>query len=54
MAAQYIINDAFNGNILVAGKTNCRKTRFVQKLGINNFFRELIVDWKLIGFLISS
>ena len=37
MAAEYIYNSVFNGNILVPGKTNARETIFVQKLGMNNF-----------------
>lgn len=35
LVTKYICNDLFNGNILNVRKTNCRKTIFVQKLGIN-------------------
>ena len=31
----------FRGNILIAGKTGCGKTHFVQKLGLTNFLTEL-------------
>lgn len=34
----YICNRKFAGNVLVVGQTACRKTFFVQRLGINNFF----------------
>ena len=44
--ADYEYNGAFNGNILVTGKTNCGKTTSVQKLGINSFFGKLLkVKW---------
>ena len=32
-----IYDGQFGGNILVVGKTDCGKTYFVQKLGLNNF-----------------
>ena len=31
-----IYDAQFRGNILIVGKTGCEKTRFVQKLGLNN------------------
>ena len=34
----YVYDDAFNGNVLVDGKSNCVKRTFLQKLGTNNFF----------------
>ena len=30
------------GNILVVGRTNCGKTKFIEKLGLNNFFGNII------------
>ena len=33
-----IHNGQFSGNVLVAGRTGCGKTTFLEKLGINNFF----------------
>ena len=30
------------GNILVVGRTNCGKTKFIEKLGSNNFFGNII------------
>ena len=35
-------NEQFRGNILVAGRTGCGKTTFLEKLGLNNFFRNII------------
>ena len=32
-----IYNGQFLGNILVMGRTNCGKTTFIKKLGLNNF-----------------
>ena len=32
-----IYNGQFSGNILVVGRTNCGKTTFIEKLGLNNF-----------------
>ena len=33
-----VYNGQFYGNILVVGRTNCGKTTFIEKLGLNNFF----------------
>ena len=39
-------NGQFGGNILVVGKTGCGKTTFLEKLGINNFFENLVeTEW---------
>ena len=36
----------FRGNILIAGKKGCRKSHFVQKLGLNNFFGRIVkTEW---------
>ena len=36
--ANYSCNRKFAGNVLIVGRTECRKTTFIQNLGINNFF----------------
>ena len=42
----YTYNGIFYGNILVVGRTECRKTRLVQKLAVNNFFGTLVkTEW---------
>ena len=42
----YVYNGKFEGNILVVGRTGCGKTGFVQQLGLNKFFGDLIqVEW---------
>ena len=33
-----IYDGQFSGNILVVGRTDLRKTTFLEKLGLNNFF----------------
>ena len=41
-----VYNGQFSGNILVVGRTNCGKTTFIEKLGLNNFFGEIIkTEW---------
>ena len=42
-----IYNGQFSGNILVVGRTNCGKTPFIEKLGLNNFFGNNIIktEW---------
>ena len=41
-----IYNEQFYGNILVVGKTGCSKITFQQKLGLNNFFGNIIkTEW---------
>ena len=42
-----IYNSQCGGNILVVGKTCCGKTTFLQKLGIFNFFGNLVkIEWR--------
>ena len=42
----YVYDGKFEGNILVVGRIGCGKTGFVQQLGVNNFFGDLIqVEW---------
>ena len=41
-----IYNGQFYGNILVVSRTNCGKTTFIEKLGLNNFFGDIIkAEW---------
>ena len=41
-----IYNGQFLGNILVVGRTNCDKTTFMEKLGLNNFFGNIVkTEW---------
>ena len=41
-----IYDGQFSGNILVGGRTGCRKTTFLEKLGLNNFFGDIIkTEW---------
>ena len=41
-----IYNGQFSGNILVVGRTGCGKTTFLEKLGLNNFFGNIIkTEW---------
>ena len=41
-----IYNGQFIGNILVVDKTGCEKTTFLEKLGINSFFGNLVkTEW---------
>ena len=37
-----IYDGQFRGNFLVVGKTGCGKITFSEKLGINNFFGNLV------------
>ena len=41
----FIYNGQFRGNILVVGRTGCGKTTFLEKLGLNNFFGYIIIEW---------
>ena len=41
-----IYNGQFSGNILLVGKAGCRKTRFLEKLGLNKFLTQLVkTEW---------
>ena len=41
-----IYDGQFRGNVLAVGKTGCGKTTFLQKLGINNFFGDIVkTEW---------
>ena len=41
----FIYDGQFRGNILVVGRTGCGKTTFLEKLGLNNFFGYIIIEW---------
>ena len=41
-----IYDSQFRGKVLVVGKTCCGKTTFLEKLGINNFFGDIVkTEW---------
>ena len=41
-----IYNGQFSGNILLVGRTGCGKTTFLEKLGLNKFFGDIIeTEW---------
>ena len=40
-----IYDGQFSGNILVVGRTDLRKTTFLEKLGLNNFFGDIKIEW---------
>ena len=41
MMEKYTYDGKFQGNILIVGRTGCRKTTFMQKLALNNFFGKI-------------
>ena len=49
-----IYNGQFLGNILVVGRTNCGKTTFIEKLGLNNFFGNIIKTERVSGIVIDK
>ena len=49
-----IYEGQFRSNILVVGKTGCGKNYFLQKLGLHNFFGEIVkIEW-ISGIKISK
>ena len=41
-----IYNGQFYSNVLVAARTGCGKTTFLEKLGLNNFFGNILkTEW---------
>ena len=41
-----IYNGQFYGNVLVVGRTGCGKTTFLEKLGLNKCFEDIIkTEW---------
>ena len=49
-----IYNGQFYGNILVVGITGCGKTTFLEKLGLNNFFGNIIKTERISGIDIEK
>ena len=49
-----IYNGQFMGNILVVGRTNCGKTTFIKKLGLNNFFGDIVKTEWVSGIVINK
>ena len=49
-----IYNGEFLGNILVVGRTNCGKTTFIEKLGLINFFGNIVKTEKVSGIAIDK
>ena len=44
----------FRGSILVVGRTGCGKTTFLEKLGLNNFFGNIIKTEWISGIVIDK
>ena len=41
-----IYDGQFSGNVLVVGRTGCGKTTFLEKLGLNKFFGDIVkTEW---------
>ena len=49
-----IYNGQFMGNILIVGRTNCGKTTFIEKLGLNNFFGNIVKTEWVSGIVIDK
>ena len=49
-----IYNGQFLGNILIVGRTNCGKTTFIEKLGLNNFFGDIVKTEWVSGIVIDK
>ena len=49
-----IYNGQFLGNILVVGCTSCGKTTFIEKLGLNNFFGNIVKTAWVSGIAIDK
>ena len=49
-----IYNGQFMGNILIVGRTNCGKTMFIEKLGLNNFFGNIVKPEWVSGIAIDK
>ena len=45
---------AINGNILVVGRTGCDKTTFLEEIGLNNFFGDIIKAEQVSGIDIDK
>ena len=49
-----IYDGQFYGNVLVVGRTDCGKTTFLEKLGLNNFFSDILKTVWISGFEIDK
>ena len=49
-----VYDGCFNGNILVVGRTGCGKTTFIQRLGPNNLFGDIIDVFWISKIILSS
>ena len=49
-----IYNGQFLGNVLVVCRTNCGKTTFIEKLGLNNFFGNIVKTEWVSGIAINN
>ena len=54
MEKKYVYDGCFNGNILVVGRTGCGKTTFIQRLGANNLFGDIIDVFGISEIILSS
>ena len=49
-----IYDGQFRGNVLVVGRAGCGKTYFLQKLGLHNFFGNIVKTEWVSGIEISE
>ena len=49
-----IYDGQFSGNILVVGRTGCVKITLLEKLGLNNFFGDIIKTERISGIDIDK
>ena len=49
-----IYNGQFMGKILIVGRTNCGKTMFIEKSGLNNFFGNIVKTERVSGIAIDK
>ena len=49
-----VYDGRFSGNVLVAGRTDCGKTIFLEKLAINKFFGDIIKTERISGIEIDK
>ena len=54
MEKEYVYDGCFNGNILVVGRTGCGKITFIQRLGANNLFGDIIDAFWISKIILSS
>ena len=54
MENEYSYDGCFNGNILVVGRTGCGKTTFIERLGANNLFGDIIDVFWISKIILSS